>query len=285
VTGVIRTSKNACGRNGRYVGAAFVPLRVHIVPVNARKGRYRPIFPAHKPGSNPGSGTNEVAGNGAVCGRGANGGANALLVGASLLLLAAPAQAHGVSRAGAALKRAGGRLELSAAACPPGVVVQAITVVNEAAVRPWVLAKVENALVAQSLQVRAAWGTPCVQFGVGGWPLYLVPNIHGWAVHYAPLGTGAGSFQDDTACSRRPDASLPCALVSVDADWTVDASHELVEMLADPSTEGDEICDPVEDWYYRVDGVPVSDFVFPAWFDASRGPYDEIGVLHHPSTV
>jgi hypothetical protein len=73
--------------------------------------------------------------------------------------------------------------------------------------------------------------------------------------------------------------------------WSVTASHELLELLADPemsmtvldSTESAnrlyayEICDPVQDdrWGYSVDGVRVSDFVLPTWFES----------FHHPRSV
>ncbi|MBV8658125.1 MAG: hypothetical protein JO142_09920 [Burkholderiales bacterium] len=65
--------------------------------------------------------------------------------------------------------------------------------------------------------------------------------------------------------------------------WTVTASHELLEMLADPNinltvledtkTGGRlyayEVCDACEgdDFGYAIDGVLVSDFVYPAWFE------------------
>ena len=71
--------------------------------------------------------------------------------------------------------------------------------------------------------------------------------------------------------------------------WTVTASHELLEMLADPDvnlsafvqTGGNtgtfysyEVCDPCEEdgQGYQIDGIQVSDFVFPAWFEGFRGP-------------
>jgi hypothetical protein len=72
--------------------------------------------------------------------------------------------------------------------------------------------------------------------------------------------------------------------------WTVTASHELLEMLIDPelnltvfdqikNEDGGilyayEICDACqsEDLSYMIDGVKVSDFVFPSWFQASRLP-------------
>ena len=69
--------------------------------------------------------------------------------------------------------------------------------------------------------------------------------------------------------------------------WTVTLSHEIVEMLVDPyvnltvfnqtsDTAGRlyayETADAVEDDHlgYRINGVLVSDFVFPAWFDGFR---------------
>ncbi len=71
--------------------------------------------------------------------------------------------------------------------------------------------------------------------------------------------------------------------------WTVKASHELLEMLADPDinltvfvqpspTSGTlyayETCDACEadEFGYHIDGVLVSDFVYPAWFESFRQP-------------
>ncbi|HET7209297.1 MAG TPA: hypothetical protein VFI95_22160 [Terriglobales bacterium] len=67
--------------------------------------------------------------------------------------------------------------------------------------------------------------------------------------------------------------------------WTVTASHELLEMLADPdinltvlvqadNTTGRlyayEVCDACEDdsFGYQINGVLVSDFVYPSWFES-----------------
>ena len=69
--------------------------------------------------------------------------------------------------------------------------------------------------------------------------------------------------------------------------WTVTASHELLEMLADPNinltvfvqnnnTAGMlyayEVCDACEDdgFGYLIDNILVSDFVYPAWFESFR---------------
>ncbi|HVT78921.1 MAG TPA: hypothetical protein VHD87_17905, partial [Acidimicrobiales bacterium] len=69
--------------------------------------------------------------------------------------------------------------------------------------------------------------------------------------------------------------------------WTVTTSHEMLEMLADPdinltvfvqtsNTAGTlyarEVCDACEAdaLGYEVDGVLLSDFVYPAWFESFR---------------
>jgi hypothetical protein len=84
--------------------------------------------------------------------------------------------------------------------------------------------------------------------------------------------------------------------------WSVTASHELLEMMADPNLnltvfeERDgggrlyayEVCDACEgdDYAYQIDGVTVSDFVFPAWFEsfrkASSTRFDQTGHVSVP---
>jgi len=85
--------------------------------------------------------------------------------------------------------------------------------------------------------------------------------------------------------------------------WTVSASHELIEMLADPNinlsvlhSDDDrtqsfvayEICDPCEadEFAYKVGEVLVSDFVFPSWFEAAHQPrirqFDQCGKITAP---
>jgi len=67
------------------------------------------------------------------------------------------------------------------------------------------------------------------------------------------------------------------------SSWTVTLSHELLEMLADPwidwCAQGEngkvyalEVCDAVEadELGYEIDGVQVSDFVTPGWFEPTE---------------
>ena len=83
-------------------------------------------------------------------------------------------------------------------------------------------------------------------------------------------------------------------------DWAVSSvlSHEVLELLGDPSCSfwgaaGSamyclEVCDPVEAPTYEVNGVSVSNFVLPAWFDphAPEGSrYDQLGLLQAPFSI
>jgi hypothetical protein len=88
--------------------------------------------------------------------------------------------------------------------------------------------------------------------------------------------------------------------------WTVTASHELLEMLADPdinltafvqnnNTQGTlyayEVCDACEDdsFGYQIDNVMLSDFVYPAWFESFRTQgstqFDRMNQIQNPLTL
>jgi hypothetical protein len=145
---------------------------------------------------------------------------------------------------------------------------------------------------------------------VGAYP--TVP-AHTWAIRLkkdidAP---GALGYHAD-------DSVQPYALVDVDAgDWTVTASHELLEMLADPwgnrlhgarlprgvesryvqfGLKHDssrvqyllEVCDPCEATTYEVGGVPVSDFLLHSWYRTTPDPrpaYSSRGGCVNPREV
>jgi len=112
----------------------------------------------------------------------------------------------------------------------------------------------------------------------GSWWLVILDNSD---------QAGALGYHDVTS------EGLPLGKVFAGSDrvygykWTVTASHELLEMLADPeinltvfvqpsATEGVlyayESCDAVEadQFGYDIGGVTVSDFVYPAWFETFR---------------
>ncbi len=84
-------------------------------------------------------------------------------------------------------------------------------------------------------------------------------------------------------CGERLPIVLSHELLETCADWRADL------WSAGPPPVGDiafEICDPVEDSAYLLDGVQVSDFVLPAYFDPSLpGPWDRLRALAGPLTL
>jgi hypothetical protein len=117
------------------------------------------------------------------------------------------------------------------------------------------------------------------QIPPGVWPVQLVKS----------LPPGEGGFHLDK--HKQPFAKVIASTSS--EDWTVDASHETIEMLVDPfgnrlqSSRGIEIkdkkiqdgpgefqylveaCDPCEadEFAYSIQGVAVSDFLTPHFYD------------------
>lgn len=114
---------------------------------------------------------------------------------------------------------------------------------------------------------------------VGVWPVFLV----------AKLPPGEGGVHLD---KKNQPYSLVIGTPGSD-DWTIDASHETLEMLVDPggnrlqssraiTVAGDgvadstgqfeylvEACDPCEanDFAYSINGIAVSDFITPQFYD------------------
>jgi hypothetical protein len=84
-------------------------------------------------------------------------------------------------------------------------------------------------------------------------------------------------------------------------DWSVSStlSHEVLEMFVDPncnlwanngqgSVYSLEVCDPVEAPTYTVNGVSVSNFVTPSWFDPlapATAQFDKLGQVTAPFTI
>ncbi len=82
---------------------------------------------------------------------------------------------------------------------------------------------------------------------------------------------------------------------------SVSASHELVEMLVDPAinlmTTGPnpkvvyayESADPVEALSFEVEGIPMSDFIYPAYFEDFHKPrsvkFDHLDKVNKPFQI
>jgi hypothetical protein len=97
----------------------------------------------------------------------------------------------------------------------------------------------------------------------------------------------------------------PFALVEASDAWSVVISHEVLEMIADPygnrliaaAHPRDaaqrvkyllEVCDPCQAAWYPVNGVPVSDFFTPRYFDPvglEGGRYSFTGELKKPLDI
>ncbi len=97
----------------------------------------------------------------------------------------------------------------------------------------------------------------------------------------------------------------PFALVAASDTWSVTLSHEVLEMITDPFGNRLiaamhpldprervryllEVCDPCQAMWYPVNGVPVSDFYTPRYFDpvrAEQGRYSFTGEISQPLEI
>lgn len=113
--------------------------------------------------------------------------------------------------------------------------------------------------------------------------------------------------QPGAAGYHKTDDGQPLSLVRASTQTSLTCSHECLEMLADPSGDrlipGDslkngqgrvlyllEVCDPSEsvDFAYRVNGILVSDFYTPNFFDPVANPairYSFSGAIQRPLQV
>ena len=161
-----------------------------------------------------------------------------------------------------------------------------------------VLEAIADALTIQVERDFAAWATASTRVAVGG---------RGTKVHFFDSAHQAG----DCGWHNVDGDGLPYAHVFADpsisngSGWTTGAdaisstaSHEVLEMLADPAANeysfngarlmwAREVCDAVQADTYRIVArgmkVSVSNFVLPAFFNPwADGPYDHLGVLKEP---
>ncbi len=134
----------------------------------------------------------------------------------------------------------------------------------------------------------------------GIWPVQLVKS----------LPPGEGGFHSDK--HKQPYSKVIAS--KTDPTWTIDASHEILEMLVDPygnrmqSSVAIEVvkgkiedgtgqfgylveaCDPCEDnsYAYTINGVAVSDFITPHYYDPLVTPgtrYSFTGAIKGPRQI
>jgi len=145
--------------------------------------------------------------------------------------------------------------------------------------------------------VAPVWGTPArlvksTGYVKDAWAMVFLDNAD---------QPGALAYHDLT-----PDG-MPQAKVFVKTTLdnhdlvSVSASHELVEMLVDPAinmmTTGPdpkviyayESADPVEQLSFKVNGIPMTDFVYPAYFEAFHKAgsvkFDQLNKVNRPFQI
>jgi len=138
---------------------------------------------------------------------------------------------------------------------------------------------------------------------------YGVPNLTGcsdwWWLVLADTSDVASQFGYHATTTEDKPLGIVFVQTAMDHNvaWTVTASHELLEMLADPWLDRNfargndiyacDICDPCQQDSYWIpldntNGVKVSDFVYPAWFGNSSkeanqaNRYDYLEMITQP---
>jgi hypothetical protein len=113
-----------------------------------------------------------------------------------------------------------------------------------------------------------------------------LPDRRGDAVVYL---VDHATVADAEGYHDRNGGDVPCGFVFLETceacgdPWTMTLSHEVIELVGDPlnnlTVQGPhphdhrhlvfhtfELCDPVQNEHYEIDGVVVSNFVLPGWF-------------------
>lgn len=141
------------------------------------------------------------------------------------------------------------------------------------------------------------WGTPAkliktTDFVKDAWAMVFLDNAD---------QAGALAYHDLTP-DGMPEAKVFVKTTLDNKDLvSVSASHELVEMLVDPAinlmTTGPdpktmyayESADPVEELSFKVNGIPMTDFVYPAYFEAfhkaGSARFDQLKKVKRPFQI
>jgi len=181
---------------------------------------------------------------------------------------------------------------------------QQISVINESTVLSD--ADVTPVITALQQQVtndfRPVWGTDAeltmipqgTQPPAGTWWLAILDDSD---------QAGALGYHDLTTDGLPIGKVFAASDLKAGTSWSVTASHELLEMLADPNinlsvlvqnanTTGTlyayEVCDACEDdsFGYTINNIKVSDFVHPTWFESFREQgstqFDKMNQIQNP---
>ena len=133
---------------------------------------------------------------------------------------------------------------------------------------------------AWGIQASVAAFTDPAKVPVDYWPVTVADDIH---------EPGAAGYHSD-------EHGQPYALIEYSPEWSVTASHEVVEALGDPFGRRliavtlalqrvrllVELADPCEAYTYPIDSIQVSDFLLPGYYQTSGREVDFLGKLHGP---
>lgn len=140
------------------------------------------------------------------------------------------------------------------------------------------------------------WGTPArleltSGFVKGAWALVLLDT--------ADVANALG-YHDLTPDGLPLSRVFVRSTIAAGQQVSVTASHELAEMLVDPAINlaatgpsgtfyAYETADPVEEEEFAIDGVLMSDFAYPSWFEAFHKPgatqFDHLKRVRRPFQI
>jgi hypothetical protein len=142
---------------------------------------------------------------------------------------------------------------------------------------------------------------------VWGYPVRLyvtdTPRLSDWQFLYLDTADEAGAlgYHDLTAYGQPISKVFVKTTLHAGELVSATASHELFEMVIDPTAQlwaedprngveyAYEMSDAVEEDTYLVDGVPISNFVHPSWFESFTHPagtkFDHMGRLTSPFSM
>ncbi len=171
-----------------------------------------------------------------------------------------------------------------------------ISIVNQATVP---LQQDLGAVVAAAQKYLDRYFTPWWSVGA---LLHIAPALppNGWSIVLLDDADAAGAlgYHDITPNGMPFSRVFVKDLLANGETVSLTLTHELGEMLVDPyvstmkfdTTTGVcyplEVADAVEEDRFKIDGIPCSNFVTPAWFDPWRTPksahFDVLGLLSQP---
>jgi hypothetical protein len=140
------------------------------------------------------------------------------------------------------------------------------------------------------------WGYPVTLYNT------IKPQPSDWRFVYFDNADTAGAlgYHDITKDGQPVAKVFVETTIAAHEVVSVTACHELFEMAIDPVANlwaqgGDrteyayEMCDPVEEDTFQVDGIEMSNFVHPAWFEPFKHPpgtkFDHLGLLKRPFSM